>query len=267
MLLSCLRVGAGGLRGGAGGRGLKHYSRLSGRPAGVTGDRGPLDDQLATTVARDVATINTRLESLSLTAKYLAGTSLLNSQPGTIQLPSQRIFKIETPLPSSAIRKTFIQEEKHEIKDPRQSLRIQEPITKRIKKHAIRMVILRRKKMRKHQFKRLWDRMYLKFRASKAARKKRREVNFRGNLAAKINEARKFNAEEFVNEYLDDFNTPLIPGTYKGKKLPQWLIVELMEQDRQREKDAQMEGKFYTTKESIVKPKETVEQFIQRTWK
>ena len=38
----------------------------SGRPAGVTGDRGPLDDQLATTVARDVATINTRLGTILL---------------------------------------------------------------------------------------------------------------------------------------------------------------------------------------------------------
>ena len=38
----------------------------SGRPAGVTADRGPLDDQLATTVARDVTTINTRLGTISL---------------------------------------------------------------------------------------------------------------------------------------------------------------------------------------------------------
>jgi len=274
MWLSCIRAtgslrnGAGGLRVGAGSRCLRQYSRLSGRrPEEASSGRRLQDEHQAASLARDVASINTRLESLSLTAKHFSGASLLNSQPCTIQLPSQRIFKIETPLPSVTTRKTFIQEVKTEIKDPKQTSRIQEPITKRIKKHAIRMVILRRKKMRKHQYKRLWDRMYLKFKANKVARRKRREIDFRGRLAGKINEARKFNAEEFVKAYLEDFNTPLIPGTYKGKRLPKWLIVELMEQDIQKEKDRQMEGKFYTTKEMIVKPNETVEQFIQRTWK
>ena len=36
--------------------------------------------------------------------------------------------------------------------------------------------------------------------------------------------AKKFDAEKFVNEYLEDYHTPLTPGTYKGKRLPQWLI-------------------------------------------
>jgi hypothetical protein len=27
-----------------------------------------------------------------------------------------------------------------------------------------------------------------------------------------------------VTEYLEDYHTPLTPGTYQGKRLPQWLI-------------------------------------------
>jgi len=121
--------------------------------------------------------------------------------------------------------------------------------------------------MKKHQRKRLWDRMYLKFRAAKVARTKRKELVFRQRLAAKVEEARRFNVEEYISNYLQDFHTPLTPGTHKGKRLPQWLILELLEEDKQQEKERKMEGKMYTTKEDIVKPGETVDQFIQRTWK
>jgi hypothetical protein len=41
---------------------------------------------------------------------------------------------------------------------------------------------------------------------------------------SKVATARKFDAEKFVNEYLEDYHTPLTPGTYQGKRLPQWLI-------------------------------------------
>jgi hypothetical protein len=43
-------------------------------------------------------------------------------------------------------------------------------------------------------------------------------------IFSKVATARKFDAEKFVNEYLEDYHTPLTPGTYLGKRLPQWLI-------------------------------------------
>ncbi|XP_023348557.1 uncharacterized protein LOC111717286 isoform X2 [Eurytemora carolleeae] len=76
--------------------------------------------------------------------------------------------------------------------------------------------------------------MYLKFRASRIARTKKKELAFRSRLAQKVNEARKFDVDEYISNYLEDFNTPLVPGTYQGKRLPKWLILELMEQDKQR---------------------------------
>jgi len=248
---------------------VKFYSKLTAASGAHNTISRISDPSLAGRVAGEVSSINSRLENLKLTGSYLSGGSLLTPLPAphSVKLPSLQKTKIESPLPEAIKRKVFIEETKPEIKDPLKKPSLEEPVTKRIKKHAIRMVILRRRKMRKHQRKRLWDRMYLKFRAGTLRRAKKRELEFRNNLAAKIQEARKFDPNTFVEKYLEDFNTPLVPGTYQGKRLPQWLIMELMENDRQQEKEKQMDGKTLTTKEQIVKPGETVDQFIQRTWK
>ena len=105
--------------------------------------------------------------------------------------------------------------------------------------------------------------------------------------------ARKFSAEKYVNDYLEDFHKELLPKTYQGHRLPEWLIrvnysttlhcstrrdndcifselsilQELMEKDREESKERAMQGKEITTGQTIVKPGETVEQFIQRKWK
>jgi len=236
------------------------------------------DENVAVNVSRDINKINTRLGNLSLTAQYLTGSSLLTTsthgsslqsitQIKPIHLPSASQRKVEAPSSEAVKHKTFITDSKVEIKDPEKKTRISEPVTTRIKKHAARMITLRRKKMRKHKLKRLWSRMYLKFMANKTRSKKRSEIQFRSRLAAKISEARKFNAEEYVRQYLNEFHTPLIPGTYEGKRYPQWLIIELMEQDKQKAKEELLHGKTFTTKEDIVKKEETVKQFIERTWK
>jgi len=252
---------------------VRLYSRtvLAGSQ-GTSGQPKVVNEDLAVNTAADVSSVNSRLETLSLTGSYFSAPSLLTGHSPDalstqVKLPTLRKKEIVSPLPDAAPRKTYIQEIKPEVCDPQKVVRIEEPIVKRIKKHLIRMVILRRKKMRKHRRKRLLDRMYLKFRANKLAATKRKELEFRGRLSDKVTEARKFSVEEYVSNYLQDFHTPLIPGTYKGKRLPQWLIMELMEEDKLKEKERNLEGKMYTTKEDIVKSGETVDQFIQRTWK
>ena len=52
----------------------------------------------------------------------------------------------------------------------------------------------------------------------------------------------------------------------KGKRLPEWLIKELIEKDRIQAKEEALMGRELTTEEVIVKPGETVKEFIGRTW-
>ena len=43
-------------------------------------------------------------------------------------------------------------------------------------------------------------------------------------MKAKVHEAQKFDPEKFVNDYLEDMKYELVPKTYKGKRLPRFMI-------------------------------------------
>ena len=75
--------------------------------------------------------------------------------------------------------------------------------------------------------------------------------------------ARKFSAEKYVNDYLEDLHKELLPKTYQGHRLPEWLIKvtsdcatirpckilslqELIEKDREDAKEKAMQGKEVT---------------------
>ena len=160
-----------------------------------------------------ILNVNPRLENLDVMGKYLSGKPLL-------ELPTSDVShkSIDCPTTESVEVKKFIVEKPIAVKDPEAiKKRISNPLQHRVvKKHAIRMLVLRHKKMKKHQLKRLWQRMYLKFRARRIRLEKNKELEFRGRLAVKVADARKFDAEKYVDDYLTDFHTPLIPKTYKG---------------------------------------------------
>jgi len=204
---------------------------------------------------------NVNLQTLKLTSQHLSGQRIL-------QLPSIQSQIVKFPTLSENKSKKFIVETPVDVKEPEVLKReIREPFNhSMIKKHAIRMIVLRRRKMKKHQLKKLWQRMYLKFRTNRQAREKKKEYEFRGMLATKVMEARKFDAEKYVDEYMNDYHTPLLPKTYNGKRLPAWLIKELMEQDREYEEEKSTRGKEYTSGQSIVRHNETVKEFIARNW-
>merc|ERR1712111_210108 len=85
--------------------------------------------------------------------------------------------------------------------------------------------------------------MGLQFRRDRVMREKKRELEFRAILAAKVAAARKFSAEKYVNDYLEDFHKELLPKTYQGHRLPEWLIRELMEKDRENRRRERCRGK------------------------
>ena len=141
------------------------------------------------------------------------------SSPKVLELPAETTKSVQCPTTKSVHVKSFIVEKPVEVKDPSTVKKeIQNPLQNSVvKKHAIRMIVLRRRKMKKHQLKRLWERMYLKFRASRIWREKTKELEFRGRLAGKVSAAKKFSAEKYVAEYLTDYHTHLIPKTYNGR--------------------------------------------------
>jgi len=95
-------------------------------------------------------------------------------------------------------------------------------------------------------------------------REKKREVEFRQKMIAKVNEAKKFDAEKYVDEYLENMKYKLVPKTYKGRRLPQFLIEELLEKDAKKVEREKMNQTNLITGEPLIRDGETVSQFLDR---
>jgi len=132
------------------------------------------------------------------------------------------------------------------------------------KKWAERMIIIRKKKMKVHRRKRLWKKMWTQWKKKFYGRTRRREIEWRTKLNEAVTEAQKFDAEKYAAAYLNDYHYEFIPKTYKGKKKPQVVILDLLERDRQLKIREEMNNTNMKTGEKLVRQKETVQQFVQR---
>lgn len=102
-------------------------------------------------------------------------------------------------------------------------------------KQAARLIVIRKRKMRRHKLRKLRKRMKFVWARAKQRREWKKEKKFLNTLMYQIKQAQKFSAEDYVNEMIKKATEDEIPRTYKGKKKPQWLVKELMDKDRQKE--------------------------------
>ena len=152
------------------------------------------DPSTISTVVNSVASVNPRLSALSLTAQYLSGRSLLQpmTSPLKVQLPTVSGPKVVScpTLESLSVKKFIVEENLKRVEEPAAGVmnkpKIEEPKHTIVEKRAIRMIVNRRIKMKKHQRKKLWQRMGLRFRADRVVREKKKELEFRAILAAKV---------------------------------------------------------------------------------
>ena len=154
------------------------------------------DSSSIRSVVASVASVNPRLSALNLTAQYLSGGSLLhpatNDSPLKVHLPSASRPKVVScpTLESLAIKKFIVEENLKRVEEPPAAKlkKVEEPVAGHtiVEKRAIRMIVNRRIKMKKHQRKKLWQKMGLRFRADRVVREKKKELEFRSILAAKV---------------------------------------------------------------------------------
>ncbi|CAL1263961.1 unnamed protein product [Larinioides sclopetarius] len=76
------------------------------------------------------------------------------------------------------------------------------PSERIIKKEAVRMILIRRRKMRKHKLKKLRKRMKFVFEKIKLKRDLRKEQEFRRELLSQVEAADKFDAKAYVEQVL-----------------------------------------------------------------
>uniref|UniRef100_A0A8D8NM67 (northern house mosquito) hypothetical protein n=1 Tax=Culex pipiens TaxID=7175 RepID=A0A8D8NM67_CULPI len=91
---------------------------------------------------------------------------------------------------------------------------------------AARLIVIRRRKMRKHKLRKLRKKMKYEWAKVRQRRELRKEKAFQADLIAQIKDAERFSAEAYVADKLRQATDTPIPRFWKGKRLPQFLIKQ-----------------------------------------
>uniref|UniRef100_A0A182ST98 DUF1713 domain-containing protein n=1 Tax=Anopheles maculatus TaxID=74869 RepID=A0A182ST98_9DIPT len=93
-------------------------------------------------------------------------------------------------------------------------------------KQAARLIVIRRRKMRKHKLRKLRKRMKFEWLKIRQRRELKKEKLFQAELVGQIREAEKFSAEAYVASKLRQATDVPLPRFWKGKRLPQFIIKQ-----------------------------------------
>lgn len=91
---------------------------------------------------------------------------------------------------------------------------------------AARLIVIRRRKMKKHKLKKLRKKMKFEWAKVRQRREFRKEKAFQLILTTQIKEAKSFNAKDYVTDKLAEWRRIPIPRYWKGRRLPQFIIKE-----------------------------------------
>ena len=217
-----------------------------------------------------VSDINSRLNTVHLTASYLSGMpmaqmeiSLPSVLPKEIHCPtSEGRAKRELEVPSTAL--------KVEIADPRAvQTEISDPTSAernapKLAKLGVVLLRIRKRKMKVHKRRKHRKKHFAAGRKYKFNKEKKKETVFRVSLMDKISRAKEFDARAYVDDYLEEVYRPLTPVTFKGARHPDWFIKELILNEKLEKERRELMKTNLMTGEPLVKPGETVEQFVER---
>ncbi|XP_045501273.1 uncharacterized protein LOC123698603 [Colias croceus] len=106
------------------------------------------------------------------------------------------------------------------------------PALEQEEKQAIRLIVIRRKKMKKHQRRKLWKRMRHRWARVKKNRRIKKEKIFQNELAMMVKQAHEFSAEQYVASKIEKANHTPLPTRWKHKRLPQFIIRQLLGIDK-----------------------------------
>ncbi|CAH2269556.1 jg8301 [Pararge aegeria aegeria] len=106
------------------------------------------------------------------------------------------------------------------------------PALQQEEKQAVRLIVIRRKKMKKHQRHKLWKRMRYRWARVKKNRRIKKEKIFQNELLAMVKQANEFSAEQYVSGKLQKANHTPLPTRWRHKRLPEFIIRQLLGIDK-----------------------------------
>ncbi|XP_050424150.1 uncharacterized protein LOC126844117 [Adelges cooleyi] len=126
---------------------------------------------------------------------------------------------------------------------PSKPLTIVDPFSENANEiQAARLIVIRRKKMKKHKLRKLRKRMKYVWAKVRQKREMRKEKAFQAELLTQVKEAEKFSPVEYVQEKLNVVNMTILPNRWRGKRLPEFVIKDLIAK-AQAKKQAKLEAK------------------------
>lgn len=108
------------------------------------------------------------------------------------------------------------------------------PTENTLEKLAIRLIVIRRKKMKKHKRKKLRKRMKFAWAKIRANRNIAKEKAFQVELLAQIKQAHMFDAQKYVEGRLAILDKEILPKSYRGEILPMEMIKKFIQQKIQK---------------------------------
>lgn len=102
-----------------------------------------------------------------------------------------------------------------------------------LEKLAIRMIVIRRKKMKKHKKRKLRKKMKFKWAKIRANRNVLKEKLFQAELVTQIKEAHNFDPKKYIEGRLAILDKEILPKTYRGEILSPEMIKKFIDEKKE----------------------------------
>lgn len=134
------------------------------------------------------------------------------------------------------------------LKDlPTPTKHIQLPTNEIVEKQAVRMIIIRRQKMRKHKLRKFRKRVQFLRAKIKIRRELKREKKFHASLLAQIKQAQNFDAKKYVAKRIEKYITPVPLRMWKGEVLSKAMIEAFQKEKEENKLRKKLKREFRLT--------------------
>lgn len=183
--------------------------------------------------------------TLSLAALNI-GTPLI--EPPKLKIPRP------LPIPRSQIIELPQIRTNISYEDKPQSTSMEEPTPSTVhEKQAARLIVIRRKKMKKHKLKKLRKKMKFEWAKRRQRRELRKEKNFQDHLLNSIKIAQSFDAAQYAADKRAAAKEEILPICWYGVKYPENIIKQLIEEQKAKEKEKEADEKRRASMSPYVK--------------
>lgn len=162
--------------------------------------------------------------------------------------------RIPPPMPiSKIIELPQIQSNvSYEDQLPTQSIEEPSPASSQ-EKQAARLIVIRRKKMKKHKLRKLRKKMKFVWGKERQNRELKKEKAFQAFLLDNIKRAQMFDPAQYAAEKLSKVKEVELPQVWHGVRYPEHIIKQLMEEQENKKRQIEADEKRRASMSPFVK--------------